>query len=209
MLDILFKVSYTLKRFDNMILKGNKMKIKYIRCSHVSQNTSRQEQDLEKYDMVFTDRISGKNNERPELQKMLCAIRPNDECYVEELSRFGRSIIHNQELVEEIIGKGASITFIKENLTFNPAKKQTAMEKCYFNILSALAQAEREMIKERQLEGIACAKKKGVYAKAHPTKKNKVEIENLKYDRQCGMTEKELMNKYHISKPTLYRYLKK
>ena len=78
MLDILFKVSYNLKRFDNMILKGNKMKIKYIRCSHVSQNTSRQEQDLEKYDMVFTDRISGKNNERPELQKMLCAIRPND-----------------------------------------------------------------------------------------------------------------------------------
>lgn len=189
--------------------KGNQMKIKYLRISHATQNSARQELDLENYDQVFIDRISGKDNKRPELQKMLSAIRKDDQIFVHELSRFGRSTIHNQELVKEIIGKGASITFIKENLTFNPLKKQTAMERLYFNILSDIAQAEREMIRERQLEGIACAKVRNVYAKAHPTKKNKVEIENIKYDRQCGMTEKELMNKYHISKPTLYRYLKK
>lgn len=185
------------------------MKIKYVRVSSINQATDRQEQDLENYDMVFTDKTSGKDTQRPELQKMLCAIRSGDHIFIHSLDRFGRSMIHNKELVEEIIGKGATITFMKENLTFNPAKKQTAMEKLYFNILSSVAEAEREMIKERQLEGIACAKRKGVYYKAHPTKKNKVEIENLKYDRQCGMTEKELMNKYHISKPTLYRYLKK
>lgn len=194
-----------------MILKqkGNKMKIKYIRCSSITQNTSRQEQDLENYDRIFTDHTSGKNTNRPELQKMLCAIRKGDEVFVHSLDRLGRNTIDNLSLIEEINKQGASIHFIKENMTFSPNAKANSMEKLILTIMSAVAQAERETIKERQLEGIACAKNKGVYAKAHPTKKNKVEIEKLKYDRECGMTEKELMNKYHISKPTLYRYLKK
>ena len=59
------------------------------------------------------------------------------------------------------------------------------------------------------MEGIKIAQIKGKYQKAHPTKLNQQQIQQLKDDRATGMTESELMNKYHISKPTLYRYLKK
>ena len=76
-------------------------------------------------------------------------------------------------------------------------------------IMGAIAQAERITIKERQMSGIRIAQAKGKYRKAHPTKLNSIIIQQIKDDRATGMTETELMNKYHISKPTLYRYLKK
>lgn len=183
------------------------MLIKYIRVSSISQNTDRQETDLNKYDMIFTDKCSGKDRNRPELQKMMIAIRQNDQVFCHSLDRLGRSTVETLSIIEDIIKKGATITFIKEGLTFNGS--ENPLQKLMLTIFAAVAQAERELIKERQKEGIEQAKKKGKYKKAHPTKKNHVEINQIKYDRECGMTEKELMNKYHISKPTLYRYLKR
>ena len=75
-------------------------------------------------------------------------------------------------------------------------------------MLLAFAEFERNLILSRQREGIEIAKKKGKYKKAHPKKLNNNIIANIQADREADMTERELMNKYHISKPTLYRYLK-
>ena len=208
MLDIIFKVSYNLKK-DDTKLKGNKMKILYARTSSQMQNLSRQLVNADDYDRVYTEQVSGKNTkDRPELNNMLKAIRKDDLIEVHSMDRMARNLRDLLNIVETIQQQGATIHFIKENMTFAPTTNDPT-QKLMMTMFGAFAEFERNLILSRIKEGQAIAKKKGVYAKAHPTKKNKVEIENIKYDRQCGMTEKELMNKYHISKPTLYRYLKK
>lgn len=191
-------------------MKGNiKMKMLYARVSTSNQNTDRQLINQDQYDMVFIDKQSGKDKNRPQLNTMLCSIRKDDIIEVHSLDRLGRNVRDLLEIIEIIKDKGATIHFKKEGLTFEPDNKNNNVSKIILVVMGAVAEMERENILERQREGIEIAKKKGVYNKAHPTKRNKVDIESIKYDRQCGMTETELMNKYHISKPTLYRYLKK
>ena len=187
------------------------MKIKYVRCSSITQNYDRQLEDADKYDLIFQEKISGKSKDnRPELQNMLKSIRAGDECYTEDISRLARNTLDLLTIIQEIKDKGASITFIKEGWTFSNIENfATKTQEMMLTIMGAIAQAERITIKERQMAGIRIAQSKGKYTKAHPTKLNKVIIQQIKDDRKTGMTETELMNKYHISKPTLYRYLKK
>ncbi len=187
------------------------MKIKYVRCSTINQNLDRQLEDKENYDLVYEEKASGKSkNNRPELQNMLKALRLGDEVYCHSIDRLSRNTLDLLTIIKEIKDKGCSITFIKEGWTFsNQENFASKTQELMLTIMGAIAQAERITTKERQMEGIKIAQTKGKYQKAHPTKLNKQQIQQLKDDRATGMTESELMNKYHISKPTLYRYLKK
>ena len=187
------------------------MKIKYVRCSSITQNYDRQLEDADQYDLIYQEKISGKSKDnRVELQNMLKALRFGDECYVEDISRLARNTIDMLNIIKEIKSKGASITFIKECWTFsNEETFASKTQELLLTIMSAIAQAELTTIKERQLAGIRIAQAKNKYHKAHPTKLNNSIIQQIKDDRATGMVETELMNKYHISKPTLYRYLKK
>lgn len=184
------------------------MKILYARVSTIIQNLDRQLVGSEQYDKIFMEKVSGKDKSRPELQKMLCAVRQGDIVEVHSMDRLARNLKDLLEIVETIRREGATIHFKKENMTFTPNNDDPA-QVLYLQVMGAIAQFERNLILTRQREGIEIAKLHLKYKKAHPRKKNKVEIENLLYDRQCGMTETELMNKYHISKSTLYRYLRK
>lgn len=187
------------------------MKIKYVRCSSITQNYDRQLEDADQYDLIYQEKISGKSKDnRTELQNMLKSLRPQDQCYTEDISRLARNTIDLLTIIQEIKDKGASITFIKEGWTFsNEETFASKTQELLLTIMAAIATAERITIRERVLQGVNLAKKKGVYQKAHPTKLNKAIIQQIKDDRATGMTETELKNKYHISKPTLYRYLKK
>lgn len=134
--------------------------VAYVRVSTIDQNDARQRELLDKYDIDrwFCEKASGKNMNRPALQDMLSYIREGDTVYVTEFSRLGRSTADLLEIVRQIEEKGAKLTSLKENFdTSTPAGK------LQMTMLAAISQFEREMILERQREGIAIAKRAGKY----------------------------------------------
>lgn len=192
-------------------MKGAIMKIKYVRCSSIQQNLDRQLEDKDDYDLIYSEKISGKSKEnRTELNNMLKALRNGDQVFVHSIDRLARNTLDLLTIIKEIKDKGCSVTFIKEGWTFTSDDTfANKTQELMLTIIGAIATAERITIRERVMQGVDLAKKKGVYQRAHPTKLNKAIIQQIKDDRATGMTETELKNKYHISKPTLYRYLKK
>lgn len=134
------------------------MKVGYIRVSTVEQNTARQDDMLreEKCDKVFKEKRSGKDMNRPELQKMLEYVKAGDVVVVCELSRLGRSMTDLAQIAEQLKAKGVMLKSIKENIDFdNPSGL------LMYHMLSAFAQFERDLIKERQREGIKAALERG------------------------------------------------
>jgi len=183
------------------------MKFLYARVSTADQQLDRQLVNADDYDRVYTEKISGKNKDRPELNNMLKALRKGDVVDCASLDRLARNLKDLLDIVETIQHEGATIHFKKENMTFTPSTTDPT-QKLMMTLLGAFAEFERNLILSRQKEGIEIAKRKGKYKKAHPKKLNNNIIANIQADREADMTERELMNKYHISKPTLYRYLK-
>jgi len=136
------------------------MNVAYVRVSTIEQNEARQQEALKKYhiDKWFIEKASGKNIQRPILKEMLEFIREGDTIYVEEFSRLGRSTADLLAIVQQIKDKKAKFVSIKEN--FNP---ETPEGKLQMTMMAAIAEFEREMILERQREGIVIAKKAGKY----------------------------------------------
>ena len=140
-------------------------RIAYIRVSTEEQNTARQDSMMDKQnvDKTFTEKVSGKNTARPELQRMLEYIREGDVVIVESYSRLARSTKDLLTLVEQIHGKGADFVSLKENVDTS-----TPQGKLMMTIFAGLAQFEREQLLQRQKEGIAEAKKRGAYKGRKP-----------------------------------------
>lgn len=137
--------------------------IGYIRVSTKDQNTSRQLSDLTfELDKVFEEKISGGTREREQLKALIDYVRDGDTVYVHSIDRLGRSLIDLKNIIEEFKLKGVTVIFIKNNLEFNVSEKNSTHE-LMFNILASFAQFERDMIRERQAEGIAKAKIAGKY----------------------------------------------
>ena len=134
------------------------MKVGYVRISTREQNTARQDVLMEKLgvEKVYTDKLSGKDTQRPELQKMMDFVRKNDVVVVESFSRFARNTRDLLDLTAALEEKGVRFVSQKEAIdTDGPAGK------LMLTIFGALAQFERETILERQAEGIAIAKAEG------------------------------------------------
>lgn len=134
----------------------------YIRVSSIDQNTIRQLDGLS-LDKTFTEKLSGKDTQRPLLTECLAYIRSGDTLHVHSIDRLARNAKDLLNLVEQILGKGATVNFTKNNLVFSPDIKDH-MAKLQLTMLGAFAEFERELIKERQLEGIAIAKAAGKYS---------------------------------------------
>lgn len=184
---------------------GMLMKIGYIRVSTAEQNTIRQEALMESMgvDEIYMDKVSGKNTNRPELQKMLHYVRKGDTVIVESISRFARNTKDLLELVEELTAKEVEFISQKESIdTSTPAGK------FMLTIFAAVAELEREYILQRQSEGIAEAKKQGKYqgrkAKIHPDAE-KV----MKRWREKEITATAAMQLLRVSKTTFYRMVRK
>jgi DNA invertase Pin-like site-specific DNA recombinase len=141
------------------------MQVGYIRISTAGQNTARQEVLMRELgvEMVFIDRMSGKNTDRPELKKMMAFVRQGDTVVVESISRFARNTRDLLELVEQLTTKGVEFVSKKEAIDTT-----TPTGKFMLTIFGAVAELEREYILQRQAEGIAIAKEQGVYKGRQP-----------------------------------------
>lgn len=131
----------------------------YIRVSTAEQNTARQETNLENIvDKLFIDKCSGKDRQRPQLTACLDYLREGDTLYIDELSRLGRNLKDLIEIIEILNKKGVALKSLKESLD-----TATPQGKLMFHMLGAIDEFERELILQRQREGIQEAKKAGKY----------------------------------------------
>ena len=182
------------------------MKILYVRTSTPHQNDERQLVDTD-YDRIFEDKLSGKNTDRPQLQLMLDIIRPDDRIEVHSMDRLARNTRDLLELVDTITKKGATIHFKKENLIFN-SNTNDPVQKLMLTIIGAVAEMERELIASRVREGVAIAKSKGKYKGGKKKLSDEqVKILNDMYAKHYSLTK--IAKELHISRPTVYSYLKK
>ena len=183
-------------------------KVGYVRVSSEDQNTERQVEQLNAYGCtkLFTDKLSGKDTNRPALQELLSYVREGDSVVVASLDRLGRSLIDVRQLVDTLVSKGCCVHFLKENLTFDTAQAD-AITTLMFNMLVSFAEFERTLIRERQREGIAIAKREGKYKGGTP-KLTPKQAQELCQRVTDGASVTLMASEYGISRKTVYEYLK-
>ena len=179
-------------------------RIGYIRVSSIGQNTDRQLDGVE-LDERFEDKCSGKDRERPALQAMLKHARKGDTVLVHSMDRFARNLTDLLNLVKELTGRGIIVEFKKEKLAFDG--KQDKIGMLMLSIMGAVAQFERDMISERQREGIAIAKKTpGKYRGRKPSLTPEKILE-IRSKASGGANKAALAREYGVSRQTLYMAL--
>ena len=177
----------------------------YVRVSTIGQNTERQLRDVV-CDRIYEEKISGKDTNRPQLQAMLSNIRAGDIINIHEMSRLARNTRDLLNLVEEITSKGATVVFHKENLIFKGNEKQDPYQKMMMTMLGAVAELERNLILERQREGIAIAKMHGKYKGGQP-KLTAQQVEEIKALINNRTPITQVAKQYGVSRRTVYNYL--
>lgn len=189
--------------------RRNSKKVAYVRVSSVDQNTERQLESIkgESPDKTFTDKCSGKDTKRPQLEAMLAYVREGDTVVVHSLDRLGRNLDDLRKVVTDLNSRDIAVHFLKEGLTFTGDDSDTSMSKLMFNMLGAFAEFERSLIRERQREGIALAKKAGVYRGRKPSLTPR-EAEELRKRVATGEKKASLARELGISRETLYQYLR-
>jgi len=176
----------------------------YVRVSAEDQNTSRQLEGIE-LDKTFVDKLSGKDTNRPELQRMLEFVREGDEIIIHSMDRLARNLDDLRKIVKDLTGKGVKVRFVKENLTFTG--EDSPMSNLLLSLLGSVAEFERALLKERQREGILIAKKNGVYGGRRKLLEPH-QIEDLKARAAAGAKRAGLAREFGISRETLYQYLR-
>lgn len=180
------------------------MKVGYVRVSTEEQNTGRQEAMMSELgvDRVYVDRCSGKNADRPNLQRMLREVERGDIVIVSEISRLARNTRDLLNIVDELTQKGVQFESQKEKLDTTTATGQFML-----TIFAAVSQLEREYILSRQREGIALAKSKGVY-KGRKAKEIDNFAEECERWRKGEITAREAMRRLNVKPNTFYRRVK-
>ena len=185
--------------------KSTGQDIGYVRVSTLLQNEARQLEGL-KMDKVFTDKISGRDKNRPELQNCMDHLRSGDVLHVHSVDRLARNLSDLEGIVKELTGKGIVIKFEKEGLTFTG--DDNPMAKMMLQMMGAFAEMELAMIKLRQREGIAIAKKEGRQI-GRKAKLNASSIEPIKALWRSGKNKLEIAKEMKVSRVTLYAFLEK
>lgn len=178
----------------------------YVRVSTVEQNAERQIEALKKHDIDkwFTEKVSGKNTNRPELQKLLEYMREGDTIYIHDFSRLARNTVDLLRLVETIQNKGVTLVSNKEAVNTS-----TPNGKLMLTMIGAIAEFERENLLERQREGIAIAKREGKYRGRQVKEIDEntfIKAYNRYKTREINKTQ--LAKELKISRPTLDKLLK-
>ena len=181
-------------------------RIGYVRVSSLDQNAERQLDGIH-LDKIFTDKASGKDTNRPQLQAALHHIRKGDTLVVHSMDRLARNVEDMLRLVREMNDRGVSVEFIKENMSFT-AGSEDPRSILMFTMLSAFAQFERSLIRERQREGIALAKAKGTVYKGRKPALNAERIAQLREQAATGANRSKLAKEFGISRETLYQYIR-
>ena len=178
--------------------------IGYRRVSSEGQNLDRQ-LDGQQLDHVFEEKISGKDTNRPELQRMIEYARKGDTVVVHSLDRLGRSLLDLRKIVTELNGKGVAVRFIKEGMEFDTGSNDP-FKVLMLNMLGSFAEFERSLIKSRQAEGIKLAKQKGVYRGRSKCLKPEQATE-AKARVAAGVPKSKVAKDMGITRQTLYKYL--
>lgn len=175
------------------------MRVGYVRVSTAEQNTARQEVIMEtlKVEKIFIDKCSGKNTNRPQLNSMLDFVREGDTVVIESLSRLGRSLKDLIHIKEVLDSKMVNLESKKEQIDTT-----TPTGRLLFNMVASIYQFEREILLERQKEGIAIAKANGKYKG-----RKEIKIDNFEeyYNRYMNreINKGQFAAELNISRPTL------
>lgn len=183
------------------------MNVAYVRVSTIDQNEERQIEGLKKYNIEkwFSEKVSGKDMNRPQLQQALDFVREGDTLFVHDFSRLARSTKDLLDIAERLDKKGVRLVSNKENIDTH-----TTTGKLMLTMIGAIAEFERANILERQREGIALAKAKGVYKGRKPTIDK---IPNDKWDYYYNqyfnhtLSKAAFAKKLGVSRPTLDKLL--
>ena len=181
--------------------------IGYARVSTDGQNEARQVEAFKSLgvEKVFIDKQSGKDAARPQLTAMREYVREGDTVVVTEYARLARSVRDLLSIVDELRGKGVQLISQKENFDTS-----TPQGKLMLTVFAGLAEFEREMILERQREGIAIAKAEGKYKGRQP-----LPFDEKEFKRECekwvkgSQTAVDTMKKLGMKPNRFYRYAKK
>lgn len=180
------------------------MNIAYVRVSTVEQNEARQLEGLKRYniDKWFTEKVSAKNTNRPQLNAMLDFAREGDTIYIHDFSRLARSTKDLLEIVEKLSSKGIHLVSNKENLD-----SSTPTGKLMLTMIGAINEFERTNLLERQREGIAIAKKEGKYM---GRKEVTIKDFDKHYERYMKreVSKVQLAKELGITRPTLDKMIK-
>ncbi|MCB1712548.1 MAG: recombinase family protein, partial [Candidatus Riesia sp.] len=179
------------------------MLVGYARVSSIGQKLDVQLEKLKdcNCERIYQEKKSGTTDKRPKLQECLDFVREGDTLIVTRLDRLARSTLHLCQIAKGLEEKKVNLKVLDQNIDTS-----TATGRLLFNMLGAISQFETEIRAERQMEGILKAKAKGVkFGRDKALTEDKVlELRKL---RSEGVLIKTLMEKYDISKATIYRYL--
>lgn len=173
----------------------------YVRVSAADQNPARQLKAIGEVDRLFSEKISGKTTDRPQLQDMLTYVRDGDVVRVKSPDRLARSTRDLLDLVQRLRDKGVEVEFVD-----NPAlNTNTPQGEFVLTILAAVAQLERATIRERQAEGIAIARRNGVYDRG--PKLSAEQIDQARRRISDGVPKAKVARDLGVSRQTLYTAL--
>ena len=179
-------------------------RVGYARVSSFEQNLERQLEYVE-LDRVFTDKASGKNTQRPQLEALLAFVRAGDTVVVHSMDRLARNLDDLRRLVQVLTARGVRIEFLKESLSFTG--EDSPMAQLMLSVMGAFAEFERALLRERQREGIALAKRRGVY-RGRKRVLSGDQVEQVRLRAGAGEPKTRLAREFGISRETLYQYLR-
>ncbi|SAS13025.1 TnpR resolvase [Klebsiella pneumoniae] len=189
---------------DKFITTDYLQQCRYVRVSSFDQNPERQLEQIQ-VDKVFTDKASGKDTRRPELERLLAFVREGDTVVVHSMDRLARNLDDLRRLVQGLTQRGVRIEFLKEHLTFTG--EDSPMANLMLSVMGAFAEFERALIRERQREGIALAKQRGAY-RGRKKSLSSERIAELRQRVEAGEQKTKLAREFGISRETLYQYLR-
>jgi DNA invertase Pin-like site-specific DNA recombinase len=179
-------------------------RIGYVRISTVDQHPDRQLDQIP-VDRTFTDRASGKDTARPQLEALLRYAREGDTVVVHSMDRLARNLDDLRRLVRSLTARGVRVEFVKEQLTFTG--EDAPLATLLLSVLGAFAEFERALIRERQREGIALAKQRGAY-RGRKRSLNAEQIAEMKRRIGAGEPKAQVARDMGISRETVYQYLR-
>jgi DNA invertase Pin-like site-specific DNA recombinase len=179
-------------------------RVGYVRVSSFDQNPDRQ-LDGVPVARTFTDKASGKDARRPELDRLLSFARDGDTVVVHSMDRLARNLDDLRRIVQDLTRRGVRVEFVKEGLNFTG--DDSPMANLMLSVMGAFAEFERALLRERQREGIAVAKQRGAY-RGRKRSLNAEQIGEVKRRIAAGEQKARVARDMGISRETVYQYLR-
>lgn len=179
-------------------------RIGYVRISAFDQNPARQLEQVH-VDRTFTDRASGKDTKRPELEALQAFVREGDTVVVHSMDRLARNLDDLRRLVQDLTKSGVRVEFVKEGLVFTG--DDSPMATLLLSVMGAFAEFERSLLRERQREGIALAKQRGAY-RGRQKALSHAQAAHLRQRARAGEQKALLAREFGISRETVYQYIR-